>query len=294
MKNFIQTKISCIYPQINLLKAKMPFYTNLYSYTNISYWVKSTPSTLLLLKEEKQLIRVYFFTNDFVELEELITDLTHDKNLCIEILQKQPEIYFKTLKPQALYLRLRKTLTPLSPSSESHTNFDNINPKTLHKLLFKDFNPNFDHLPNLKMLQNRFKNRHILSVRTQNIIYSYLIFTHTGKSAYLNFIANYGDKQSLLEIWKVFYQKLNTLEVKFLHLWCDTLNLKALNMYQKENFSIDGLKNYIYIKLSKTNGGGAYKRLRNKYLLTILILGSNREKTDNANRFVSNSVKQVA
>ncbi|PAF45173.1 hypothetical protein [Helicobacter sp. 11S02596-1] len=280
MKYLSQTKLSALYPQINAIKSKAPFYTNLFTYTNIPYRVKSTPSTLLLLKEEKHCVRAYFFSNDLAELESLITALEHDKNLCIEILQKQPEspkISFETLQPQALYTHLRKTLplpTPKPSNPMRPCRFPTIHPKTLQKILFHDFKPDFDHLPSLKTLQHHHKNGHILSIREQNIIHSYVVFRPAGKSAYLNFIANHGDKQSLLEIWRLFYQKLNALEVRFLHLWCDTLNQKALNMYQKENFSPDGLKNYIYIKLANTNGGGGIARIFIDFLIAFVIFFS--------------------
>ncbi|PAF47050.1 hypothetical protein BKH46_04840 [Helicobacter sp. 12S02634-8] len=243
-------------PQIQLLKSQKPFYTNLYSYTPSAYLAKSTPSSLLLLKEERQLVRVYFCTHNLCELESLITELTHTKPLCIEILQKQPTITLHSLKPHALYLHLRKTLQPTPTLEKSPPMFATISPKTLRKLLLKDFSPITDHLPSIQTLQSHYQAGHILSVRSSSMIESYLLFTHTGKSAYLNFIANHANKQSLLRLWKMFYQKLNTLEVKFLHLWCDTTNTKALNMYHKENFSADGLKNYIYIKSSQVSGGG--------------------------------------
>ncbi len=75
---------------------------------------------------------------------------------------------------------------------------------------------------------------------------SFLIYKVKGQSAYLNHIANYGSKQNLINLWKKFYTLLNNQKINHLDLWCDTLNLKALNMYNIESFKNFPLKNYIY------------------------------------------------
>ncbi|PAF43779.1 hypothetical protein [Helicobacter sp. 11S03491-1] len=258
MQNFITMGLDKIISQISIIKAqKQPTYTNFYTYENRFYEVKITPHSIIILKKESGFFRLYFFTNYLEELKNTLFYLENKQTLCIEILQKQEDISFEFLEKKALYARLKKKLYhPFLKTS--FYNPPPLDAKEIQALIQKDFNIYFDHFPHLETIQNWIKNGNILSLYKNNKIISYLIFEHRGKGVYINYIANYGGKESLIEIWRCFYQKLNNFAIEFVYLWCDTHNTKAMNMYKIEGFIPDGLKNFIYIKTPaiKQWGGG--------------------------------------
>lgn len=259
---FSQIKLSC-----------KETYTNFYTQENALYEVKITPHSIIFLKKEKNFFRLYFFSNNLLKLKKNILNIKNNKTICIEILQKEEKIKFDSLCKKATYIRLKKDYKNThtqSRVSEEKIYSDALEAKKIQKLIQRDFNPYFDHFPNLKSIQKHLDKGNILFISQNKQICSYIIFDIKGKAAYINYIANYGGKKNLIKIWQIFYEKLNNFLVEFIYLWCDINNTKAMNMYQIENFIPEGLKNFIYIKPPQkskpTNteiidGGGGYKSL---------------------------------
>lgn len=248
-------------------------YTNFYTQENTSYEVKITPHSIIFLKKEKNFFRLYFFSNNLLKLKKDILNIKNNKNIFIEILQKEEKIKFNGLCKKATYIRLKKDYKNThtqSRTSEEKIYSDTLEAKKVQKLIQRDFNPYFDHFPNLKSIQKHLNKDHILFISHDKQICSYIMFDIKGKVAYINYIANYGGKKNLIKIWQIFYEKLNNFLVESIYLWCDVNNTKAMNMYQIENFIPEGLKNFIYIKPPQksksistkiSDGGGGYKSL---------------------------------
>lgn len=266
MKDFQKMNLKQIHRYMLLIKKdKKTTYTNFYTQQNITYQVRLLSHSLIILKKEKSFWRLYFFSNDIEKLENALVKIQNNIPICIEILQKQEDIIFKSIEKQTLYVRFRKNISKM-PEIKPHKPLKKeVRAKKIYELIQKDFNIYFDHLPTLETLKNWIKNKRILFINQEQKIISYLVFDIRGKGVYINYIANYGGKDSLIKIWGMFYQELNNFDIEFIYLWCDAKNIKAMNMYQIEGFSPDGLKNFIYLKTpiiaKKEMGGGIEKTL---------------------------------
>ena len=84
----------------------------------------------------------------------------------------------------------------------------------------------------------------VLTVYENDEMKSFLIYKTQGTKAYLNHIANYGSKENLINLWKIFYQALNCDGVKYLDLWYNKQNKKAENMYNIEQFQPLNMYNF--------------------------------------------------
>ncbi|MDP2538705.1 hypothetical protein Q5I06_02765 [Helicobacter sp. faydin-H76] len=252
MKDFQKMDINDIRSQIFLIKKNAKnIYTNFYTQLNIAYQVKILSHSIIILKKELGFWRLYFFSNDIKKLQDTLSKIQNNAPICIEILQKQEEIILNSAKKQTVYIRLRKNLSNISKMEIQQPPYKKPSAKKFYELIQKDFNIYFDHLPTLETIKDWIKNKRILYIKKERQIISYLIFNINGKGAYINYIANYGGKDSLIKIWQMFYQELNNFDIQSIYLWCDTKNTKAMNMYQIEGFSPDGLKNFIYLKAAK-------------------------------------------
>ena len=85
--------------------------------------------------------------------------------------------------------------------------------------------------------------------RFKHELKSFLIYKIQGSKAYLNHIANYGSKENLINLWKLFYQELNNQRIIYLDLWYNKQNKKAENMYNIEQFQPLNMYNFCYEKL---------------------------------------------
>lgn len=266
MKDFQKMDLKQIHYHMLLIKKdKKTTYTNFYTQQELIYQVKLLQHSIIILKQEENFWRLYFFTNNIQELQNAIDGIQNSIPICIEILQKQEEIVLNSIPKQTLYVRLRKNISKIPKRDFTQASTKESYAKKIYELIQKDFNIYFDHLPTLEVIKDWIKNKKILFVTEDEKIISYLVFNIKGKGAYINYIANYGGKDSLVKIWQMLYQELNNFDIEFIHLWCDTKNTKAMNMYQIEGFSPDGLKNFIYLKTpeiaKKSNGGGVEKNL---------------------------------
>ncbi|PAF53671.1 hypothetical protein BKH42_04960 [Helicobacter sp. 13S00482-2] len=262
MEDFQKMDLKKIHSQILLIKKNAKnIYTNFYTQENIIYQVKILSDCIIILKQEQIFWRLYFFSNDIEKLQDALDQIRSNIPICIEIIQKQEEIILDSIQKQTIYLRLRKNLSKIPKTDLQQISNKKASPKEFYKLIQKDFNIYFDHLPTLETIENWIKNKKILYINQEEKIISYLVFNIKGKGAYINYIANYGGKNSLIRIWEMFYQELNKFDIEFIYLWCDTKNTKAMNMYEIEGFYPDGLKNFIYLKTprlakEKNEGGG--------------------------------------
>lgn len=261
MKNFQKMDLKQIHYHMLLIKKdKKNTYTNFYTQQDTSYQVRLLTHSMIILKREENFWRLYFFSNDIEKLENALDEIQNNIPICIEILQKEEDIIFNSIEKQTFYIRLRKNISKIPKIEFEQPPHKKVCAKKIYELIRKDFNVYFDHLPTLETTKSWAKNKKILFINQEEKITSYLVFNIKGKGAYINYIANYGGKDSLIKIWQMFYQELNNFDIEFIHLWCDTKNAKAMNMYQIEGFFADGLKNFIYLKnpiiAKKQMGGG--------------------------------------
>lgn len=98
-------------------------------------------------------------------------------------------------------------------------------------------------------LTNLAKDNKVITIYEKDEMKSFLIYKVQGTKAYLNQIANYGNKENLIKLWKTFYQALNNEGIKYLDLWYDTQNKKAENMYNIEQFQPLNQFNFCYKKI---------------------------------------------
>ena len=98
-------------------------------------------------------------------------------------------------------------------------------------------------------IQELIDKNQIITIYENNELKSFIIYKIQGNKAYLNQIANYGNKDNLINLWKLFYQELNNKGITYVDLWYNKLNKKAENMYKIEQFQPLNMFNFCYKKI---------------------------------------------
>ena len=206
----------------------------------------------IFLSKEKNFYKLFYAFTSLHNFEMLLSQIFYE-DVYLEIIAKRPpfsdfqKLLNKFFEYKTTYQKLYKKL------EISNRTFDvscKIDEKLIFDKLYSTFNIYFEHLMNADELKKLANENKVLTIYENGDMKSFLIYKTQGSKAYLNHIANYGSKENLIALWKMFYQDLNNHKVKYLDLWYDVQNKKAENMYHIEKFRPLGLYNFCYKKLS--------------------------------------------
>lgn len=206
---------------------------------------------IVFLSKEKHFYKLFYAFISLNSFEKLLKELPN-KEIYLEIISKTPPTYElknileKYFEYKTTYQKLYKKLEVTEPQTavQSKVNIDLIFEK-----LYSTFNIYFEHLMGKDELTNLAKDNKVITIYEKDEMKSFLIYKVQGTKAYLNQIANYGSKENLIKLWKLFYQALNNEGIKYLDLWYDTQNKKAENMYNIEQFQPLNQFNFCYKKI---------------------------------------------
>lgn len=223
-----------------------------------NYYRSPLPEELLYCENDKAVIflcpefnhyKLYFASISQDALEELFATIKIPE-IYMEIISQKgltgEEIcfYLKYFEFKNLYLKMGKKLE--TNECNHQPQYSNPIPDIFNSLNLT-FDKVYDHLPAMKELERLNEKGYIVSINEDIELKGFAVFNITGSGlATLNFIANYGTKQHLIELWRKFYGILNYFNISHLSLWCNAGNRKALNMYKIENFLQNGGYNYFF------------------------------------------------
>lgn len=247
---------SVVMPYISELKKTQGDYFSNYFLTPLEAQIPLLHSekSLIFLQPEYDFYRLYFATIDINDFKNLLKQVPENLDVCIEVVTNSniPEQLLKTLcekfKLTETYQKLYKKLDIVA-NTEYCPDMGAFTPECIFEHVWQDFNKYYDHLPSLEKIETFLNNGKLISIENeQGDLCGYILFEIKGKQAYLNYIANYGGKKTLLLLWERFYNVLSHYNVKSIYLWYNINNKKASRMYQIENFEDAHLKNYIFLR----------------------------------------------
>ena len=228
------------------------FQTN-YFFTTLSDNVlyKQNQNAIIFLAKEKSFYKLYYALTNILSFSELLAFLP-DEEIYLEIVARQEieedfsQILDKFFEYQTTYQKLYKKLEVLP---QKYTIDCRVDVDLVFEKLYSTFDVRFEHLMAKEELVKLNKDNKVLTIYENDEMKSFLIYKTQGSKAYLNQIANYGSKENLINLWKVFYQALNNDNITYVDLWYNKQNKKAENMYKIENFQPLKMFNYCYKKL---------------------------------------------
>ena len=228
--------------------------------------IKMSNDTVIILAEEEQLVRLYFYASNIKSLRQLplMIPLNISKMIILDIIGKNPgaEIMSNELEKHNFYtygelIRMKRKNEEEMPENISdvfYAGTDDID--EIMEILYEEFDILISRLPTIRKLEEAISNREVTIVRQQDLLAGLAYFEKPGvKLKYLyQIVVRNGFRGRGITDDLLVYTFRNTPKDTVFQLWVETKNERAINKYRKHGFTPDGL--VAYIMLCKGNNDG--------------------------------------
>jgi len=235
------------------------FWTNYFRQEMVGLQVltAATARSVLLVNDEYDFFRLYFFTNDLADLEQLLRDADYPGDVVAGYLAKAPDenvaaAFQQTgFNPIAIYRRMETYRLPVqrpNPALEYATAAD---VDQVHEDLFRTFNKYTDHLPTKDRLLGYVENQQVIVNRQVGRILGAVCFQLRGPRVNYNYLYNLSPNAlDFLRLQNNFYGLMHQRGIRAGFLWVDETNTRLAALHQSMGWCFDGLRDYFYLRSS--------------------------------------------
>ena len=217
----------------------------------------ATARTLLLVNDEHDFFRLYFFTSDLADLEQTLRDADYPGDIITGHLTKSADTDIDAafqqsgFNPIATYRRMLNYQLPRqqpNPALEYATAGDI---DQLHEHFFQVFNKYTDHLPTKDRLLGYIINHQVIVNRRSCRILGAVCFRLQGRRVNYNYLYNLsGDAIDFLRLQNNFYGVMHQRGIHAGFLWINQTNTLLAALHQSLGWRFDGLQDYFYLRCS--------------------------------------------
>lgn len=251
--------VAGVHEQMAQVKAQSTgaFHTNYFRQAMAGSHIMSsaTARTVLVLNNEHDFFRLYFFTTDSADLEEVLSSTDFPGETVIGYLtrsadQKIADAFGRTgFNPIAKYRRMITYQLPAYRPSASLEYATAADIDELYRALFQIFNKYTDHLPTSERLSSYIKNEWVIVNRAVDRIPGAVCFQIEGPRVNYNFIYNAtGNALDFMRLQNNFYGVMHQRGIRAGFLWINEAENRLAKMYQSMGWQFDGLKDHFYLR----------------------------------------------
>ena len=251
--------LASVHEQMALIKAQSNggFFTNYFRQEMVGPQIltAATARSVLLANDEHDFFRLYFFTNDLADLEQILhaADLssdvvagyltrTADENIAAAFQQSG-------FNPIATY---RRMITYRLPPQRPNSALEYAIPADIDQLyedLFQTFNKYTDHLPTKNRLHGYVVNQWVIVNRQAGRILGAVCFQLQGPRVNYNYLYNFsGDALDFLRLQNNFYGVMDQRGIRRGFLWIDQTNTRLAALHESRGWRFDGLQDHFYLR----------------------------------------------
>ena len=253
--------LASAHEQMALVKAESTggFFTNYFRQEMVGpqIFTAATARSVLLANDEHDFFRLYFFTNDLADLEQILRDADLPGNIVAGYLTKAADESIAAafqqsgFNPIATYRRMiTYRLPPLRPNPTLEYAIA-ADVDQLYEDLFQTFNKYTDHLPTKNRLQRYVENQWVIVNRRAGRILGAVCFQLQGPRVNYNYLYNFsGNGLDFLRLQNNFYGVMNQRGIRAGFLWINQINPRLAALYQSTGWRFDGLNDYFYLRSS--------------------------------------------
>jgi hypothetical protein len=255
--------LASVHEQMALIKAQSAegFFTNYFRQEMVGSQILSaaTPRTVLLANDEHDFFRLYFFTNDLVDLAQILRDVDLPGDVVAGYLTKAADkvadekvalaFQHSGFSRIATYRRMITYRLPPhtpNPALEYATTAD---VDQLYEDLFQTFNKYTDHLPTKNRLHGYVRNQWVIVNRHAGWIRGAVCFQLDGPRVNYNYIYNVsGNALDLLRLQNNFYGVMHQRGIHAGFLWINQTETRLAALHESMGWRFDGLNDYFYFR----------------------------------------------
>jgi hypothetical protein len=217
----------------------------------------ATARSILLANDEHDFFRLYFFTSDLTDFEQLLRDADLPGDVVAGYLTRAADeniaATFKRsgFNPIATYRRMiTYRLPPQRPNSALEyavaADVDKI-----YEDLFQTFNKYTDHLPTKDRLHSYIVNQWVIVNRQADRILGAVCFQLKGPQVNYNYLySSSGNALDLLRLQNNFYGVMHQRGIRRGFLWTNQANARVAALHESMGWRFDGLQDYFYLRSS--------------------------------------------
>jgi hypothetical protein len=250
-----------LHEQMALVKAQSTggFFTNYFRQEMVGPQVltAATARTVLLANDEHDFFRLYFFTSDLADLEQILRGVDFPGDVVASYLTKAADENIAAafqqsgFNPIATYRRMITYRLPQQRRNPALEYAIAADVDQLHQDLFQIFNKYTDHLPTKNRLHGYVVNQWVIVNRQVGRILGAVCFQLEGPRVNYNYIYNLsGNSLDFLRLQNNFYGVMNQRGIRAGFLWIDQTNSRLIALYESTGWRLDGLKDYFYLRSS--------------------------------------------
>jgi hypothetical protein len=217
--------------------------------------VTMTDQTILVVNDEHDFFRLYFFTSNLEDLGRLLDGVHYPGEAVAGYLTKQPDENVAAaferggFLPIAAYGRMETYRLPQQRPNPALEFAVPADADQLHQDLFRAFNKYTDHLPTKSRLLDYIKNEQVIVKRQAGQIIGAVCFQLHGLKVNYNYIYTLsGDGLDFLQLQNNFYGVMNQRGIRAGFLWINRTNHRLAALYRAAGWQFDGLQDYFYFR----------------------------------------------
>jgi hypothetical protein len=258
---FQPDSIARVHEQMALIKAQSSgrFFTNYFRQELVGPQIltAATARSVLLANDEHGFFRLYFFTSDLADLEQILRGVDFPGDVVAGYLTRAADenvaaaFQQSGFNPIATYRRMITYRLPPQRPNPALEYAVAADVDELYKNLFQTFNKYTDHLPTKNRLQDYIANQWVIVNRQAGRIVGAVCFQLEGPRVNYNYIYNLsGNGVDFLRLQNNFYGVMNQRGIRAGFLWINQINTRLPALYQSTGWHFDGLKDYFYLRSS--------------------------------------------
>src|SRR6266550_6204568 len=250
-----------IHEKMALVKAQSigGFFTNYFRQEMVGPQIltAATARSVLLANDEHDFFRLYFFTSDLADLEQILRDVDFPGDVVAGYLTKAADENIAAafqqsgFNPIATYRRMISYRLPVQRPNPALEYAIAADVDQVHEDLFRAFNKYTDHLPTKNRLHGYVANQWVIVNRQAGQILGAVCFQLEGPRVNYNYVYNLsGNGLDFLRLQNNFYGVMYQRGIRAGFLWINQINPRLAALYQSTGWRFDGLKDYFYLRSS--------------------------------------------
>jgi hypothetical protein len=248
-----------VHEQMALVKAQSTggFFTNYFRQELVGPQILSaaTPRTVLLVNDEHDFFRLYFFTSDLADLERVLRQAQFPGEIVAGYLTKAPNemlaaaFQHSGFSPIATYRRMITYRLPSQRPNPALEYATAVDVDQIYEGLFQTFNKYTDHLPTKDRLLQYVENQWVIVNRQNGQIRGAVCFRLEGPRVNYNYLYNLsGNALDFLRLQNNFYGVMHHRGIHAGFLWINQTETRLAALHESVGWRFDGLKDYFYLR----------------------------------------------
>ena len=253
--------LASVHEQMALVKAQSSggFFTNYFRQEMVGPQIltAATARSVLLANDEHDFFRLYFFTSDLADLEQILRDVDFPGDVIAGYLTSAADENIAAafqqsgFNPIATYRRMISYRLPVQRPNPALEYAIAADVDQVHEDLFRAFNKYTDHLPTKNRLHGYVANQWVIVNRQAGRILGAVCFQLQGPRVNYNYLYNFsGNGVDFLRLQNNFYGVMHQRGIRRGFLWTNQTNTRLAALHESMGWRFDGLQDYFYLRSS--------------------------------------------